>query len=117
MARTLVENLSGHFDPERYKDSFRSALQELIERKATGEARNARRRKPEKKVTDLMEALEASLAAAKAAKTGGAAASKAAGSRSSSARASARTKSSSGARPASRTKPKTVAANGRTRAA
>lgn len=65
MARSLVENLSGRFDPSQYEDRYRIALQELIERKARGEARNARRRKPEPKVTDLMAALEASVRAAR----------------------------------------------------
>jgi DNA end-binding protein Ku len=110
MARALVENLSGRFDPEQYKDKFRSALQELIERKAAGEARNAKRRKPEAKVTDLMEALEASLAAARGSKAGGSAGSKRAGSRSSTTtRASAGAKGSTAARSASRARPKTAA--------
>jgi DNA end-binding protein Ku len=61
MARTLVENLSDQFRPEEYTDKYRVALQELIERKMKGEVRNARRRKPEPKVIDLMAALEASL--------------------------------------------------------
>lgn len=63
MARSLVENLSARFEPEQYQDRYRVALQELIERKMSGEKRAARRRKPEPKVVDLMEALEASLAA------------------------------------------------------
>ena len=63
MARSLVENLSSRFRPERYQDRYRIALQELIERKMAGEARNVKRRKPQAKVIDLMEALEASLRA------------------------------------------------------
>jgi DNA end-binding protein Ku len=66
MARTLVENLSDRFRPEEYKDRYRLALQELIERKMKGETRNARRRKPEPKIIDLMAALEASLRESKA---------------------------------------------------
>ena len=65
MARTLIENLASHFDPEQYKDEFRGRLLELIERKMKGEARSATRRKPTPKVIDLMEALQASLAEAK----------------------------------------------------
>jgi DNA end-binding protein Ku len=61
MARSLVQNLSDRFRPEEYKDRYRIALQELIERKMKGETRNARRRKPEPRVIDLMAALEASL--------------------------------------------------------
>jgi DNA end-binding protein Ku len=66
MARTLIESLASHFDPDQYKDEFRGALLELIERKMKGERRSAKRRKPEPKVVDLMEALQASLATAKA---------------------------------------------------
>jgi DNA end-binding protein Ku len=62
MARTLVENLADRFRPESYTDTYRTALQKLIEQKARGETRNAKRRKPEPKVIDLMEALRASVA-------------------------------------------------------
>ncbi len=61
MARTLIESLASHFDPEQYRDEFRGALLELIERKMKGERRSTKRRKPEAKVVDLMEALQASL--------------------------------------------------------
>lgn len=70
MARALVENLSAKFRPEEYTDRYRIALQELIERKMSGERRNEKRRKPEPKLVDLMEALEASVRASKAAKAG-----------------------------------------------
>jgi DNA end-binding protein Ku len=65
MARSLVDSLSDKFDPDEYSDRYRIALQELIERKMKGEARAAKRRKPEPKVVDLMEALEASLRASR----------------------------------------------------
>jgi DNA end-binding protein Ku len=66
MARTLIESLASHFDPDQYKDEFRGALLSLIEQKMKGEQRSSKRRKPEPKVVDLMEALQASLASAKA---------------------------------------------------
>src|SRR4051794_36982939 len=66
MARTLIESLASHFDPDQYKDEFRGALLNLIEQKMKGEQRSAKRRKPQPKVVDLMEALQASLAGAKA---------------------------------------------------
>lgn len=66
MARTLVESLASHFDPENYKDEFRSTLLELIERKVKNEQRSTKRRKPEGKIVDLMEALQASLEASRA---------------------------------------------------
>jgi DNA end-binding protein Ku len=65
MARTLVQNLADRFRPEAYTDAYRSALEELIDRKMRGETRNAKRRKAEPKVIDLMEALRASVDAAR----------------------------------------------------
>lgn len=65
MARALVENLSDKFKPEEYTDEYRVALEQLIERKVSGEKRSARRRKPEPKVIDLMAALQASVEAAR----------------------------------------------------
>jgi DNA end-binding protein Ku len=69
MARTLIESLASHFDPRQYKDEFRGALLDLIEQKMKGERRSTKRRKPEAKVIDLMDALQASLAASKAGKS------------------------------------------------
>src|SRR3990170_386069 len=65
MARSLVENLADKFRPESYTDAYRTALEELIERKMRGEQRNAKRRRAEPKVIDLMEALKASVDQAK----------------------------------------------------
>jgi DNA end-binding protein Ku len=65
MARSLVENLADKFRPESYTDAYRTALEDLIERKMRGETRSAKRRKPEPKVIDLMEALKASVAESK----------------------------------------------------
>jgi DNA end-binding protein Ku len=65
MARSLVENLSDRFKPEEYRDEYRVALEELIARKLKGEQRSAKRRKPEPKVTDLMEALKRSVEASR----------------------------------------------------
>jgi len=65
MARSLVENLADRFRPEAYTDDYRAALERLIDQKMRGETRNAKRRRPEPKVIDLMEALKASVDAAK----------------------------------------------------
>jgi DNA end-binding protein Ku len=67
MARSLVESLADKFRPESYADAYRTALEELIEQKMRGEVRSAKRRKPEPKVIDLMEALRASVDKAKGA--------------------------------------------------
>jgi DNA end-binding protein Ku len=67
MAKTLVESLSGPFEPDRYQDEYRLRLLELIERKAKGQTVVAAAPVEEQpaEVVDLMAALEASLAAAK----------------------------------------------------
>jgi DNA end-binding protein Ku len=65
MARSLVESLAEKFRPESYTDEYRTALEDLIQRKMRGEKRNAKRRRAEPKVIDLMEALQASVAQAR----------------------------------------------------
>jgi DNA end-binding protein Ku len=65
MARSLVESLADRFKPDEYTDTYRTALERLIQQKMRGETRNAKRRKPEPKVVDLMEALKASVDDAK----------------------------------------------------
>jgi DNA end-binding protein Ku len=64
MARQLIESLSGSFDPGKYKDSYRDALCEIIERKRKGEEIHVDTgAEEEERVPDLMEALRASLRA------------------------------------------------------
>ncbi len=65
MARSLVANLADKFRPDSYTDAYRTALENLIEQKMRGETRTSKRRKPEPKVIDLMDALKASVDAAK----------------------------------------------------
>lgn len=73
MAGSLIDTLSGDFDPSQYKDSYREALQEVIEAKIAGHAV----KQPEQAqptagtVVDLMAALRASVEAAKAGRPGG----------------------------------------------
>lgn len=67
MAEQLVESLAAAFEPERFEDTHRNQVMELIERKASG-ATEVIESSPEPtadKVVDLMAALEASVAAAK----------------------------------------------------
>ena len=70
MASQLVESLAADFEPERFKDTYRQSVLELIEKKAAGEEIVApvSQIQPDK-VVDLMAALEASVAAAKEART------------------------------------------------
>lgn len=68
MAESLIEALSGDFEPEQYTDAYREALQELIEAKITGrEVVEPAETGPADTgtVVDLMAALRASVAAAK----------------------------------------------------
>ncbi|MFN0094152.1 MAG: Ku protein [Dehalococcoidia bacterium] len=69
MAQQLISALSTEFEPEKYKDEYRDALLAMIDEKAQGViVELAPRAAPAAKVTDLMAALEASIAAAKQAK-------------------------------------------------
>lgn len=61
-ARQLVESLRSEWEPERYEDTYRDRVMELIERKAEGES--VVTEEPEEEggeVVDLMAALEASV--------------------------------------------------------
>lgn len=60
MAKSLVENLSAEFDPERYDDTYRSELLELIRAKAEGTPL-PEPREEEPQVVDLMQALRESV--------------------------------------------------------
>lgn len=69
MARQLVASLSESFEPERFEDTYRARVLDLIERKAGGEELvSAPEPASEERVVDLMDALEASVAAAKQAR-------------------------------------------------
>ena len=67
MARSLVESMSGDFDPEEYTDNYREALQAVIEAKVEGrEVVEVEEAQPTAgNVVDLMSALRASVDAAK----------------------------------------------------
>jgi DNA end-binding protein Ku len=65
MAKQLVESLSGPFEPEKYADSYRQAVLDLIEQKAEGKAIAVQPSEEPQPVPDLMTALEASIAEAK----------------------------------------------------
>jgi DNA end-binding protein Ku len=63
MARQLIESLSTAFEPERFHDTYREQVLDLIERKASGatEVVEAAPAASEEQVVDLMAALEASV--------------------------------------------------------
>ncbi|MEM7338576.1 MAG: Ku protein [Actinomycetota bacterium] len=69
MAGQLVDSLTTDFDPERYRDTYRDQVLELLEAKAAGEVATIEAPVLEDEaVVDLMAALEASVQAAKAAR-------------------------------------------------
>lgn len=65
MAERLIESLSVDFDPAKYRDDYRERMMDLIRRKSEGETVTQPAAGEGAKVIDLMEALEASLAAVK----------------------------------------------------
>jgi DNA end-binding protein Ku len=66
MARQLVESLTTEFEPDRFRDEYRAKVLDLIDRKAAGQEIAEQPEEEEAApVTDLMAALEASLADAK----------------------------------------------------
>ena len=61
MAQQLIDSLSGDFEPEKYEDTYRERVLDLIERKAQGEEIAVQPAAEEPaKVPDLMAALEES---------------------------------------------------------
>lgn len=65
MAEALVDLLAGHFDAKEHKDTYREALMQVIEQKLEGKQVVTAPTAEATKVTDLMEALRASVEAAK----------------------------------------------------
>jgi DNA end-binding protein Ku len=65
MAQTLIENLTADWNPVEFKDEYREALLRIVEAKINGEEIEIVEAEPTAKVVDLMDALKASVAAAK----------------------------------------------------
>ena len=65
MAQSLIDNLSEPWAPDRFKDEYREALLEIVDKKAKGETIEAPEEAAPSKVVDLMEALKASVEAVK----------------------------------------------------
>ena len=62
MAKSLVENLSDEFKPEKYDDTYRKELLDLIKAKAKGAKLPEPKEEEEGEVVDLMAALRESVA-------------------------------------------------------
>jgi DNA end-binding protein Ku len=62
VAKTLVESLTVDWQPDRYHNTYRARIEELIESKRQGHAVVTKSERPKTNVVDLMSALEASVA-------------------------------------------------------
>jgi DNA end-binding protein Ku len=65
MATSLIEQFTGKFEPEKYEDTYREALCDVIRAKRKGKTITAPEPEAEEEPTDLMAALRASVEAAK----------------------------------------------------
>src|SRR5919197_1620016 len=61
MAKSLVENLSAEFDPDKYDDTYRKELLDLLRAKAKGAPLPEPEAEEEGEVVDLMAALRESV--------------------------------------------------------
>jgi DNA end-binding protein Ku len=61
LARHIVEQKSGHFEPERFEDHYEAALAELLAKKQKGQPIAAAKKAAPSNVFNLMDALRASL--------------------------------------------------------
>ncbi len=66
LAKNLIEQMSGKFEPEKYKDDYAEKLQKAIKRKIAGnEIVEAKEEKEPVKIINLMDALKQSIATKK----------------------------------------------------
>jgi DNA end-binding protein Ku len=93
MARSLIDSLTDDFEPDEFHDEYRAALEEVIAKKIDGEEITFAEEAEPSKVVDLMEALKASVEAAKSSKPAERRAAAASGSR---ARGSSRRRKAAG---------------------
>ena len=61
LAKHIVEQKSGHFDPSKFEDHYEAALQDLLNKKQKGQAIPKAAPKRDDNVVDLMAALRASI--------------------------------------------------------
>jgi DNA end-binding protein Ku len=69
LAKHIVNQKSGHFEPEKFEDHYEAALIELINQKRAGKQIKPRARPAGSNVVDLMEALRQSVGEAEPAKS------------------------------------------------
>ncbi|MGY4315102.1 non-homologous end joining protein Ku [Bradyrhizobium sp. JR3.5] len=68
LAKHIVNQKSGHFEPDRFEDQYETALIELINKKRAGQPITAKERPRGENVVDLMDALRKSIGGEKAEK-------------------------------------------------
>lgn len=61
MARSLIENMTDHFDPDEFHDTYRERLEEVVQAKIEGKEIAVVEETGTATVVDLMEALKASV--------------------------------------------------------
>lgn len=61
LAIRIIEERSGKFEPEKYKDEYQDNIKQAIEDKLNGKAIKKGKKKQKQQVSDLLEALEKSL--------------------------------------------------------
>lgn len=71
LATTLISQFSGSFEPEKYRDTYREALCEVIKAKRKGKTISSSEPRAGEEPTDLLAALRASVEAAKGSGSGG----------------------------------------------
>ena len=65
LARHIVDQKAGHFEPDKFEDQYETALIDLINQKRAGKPIRAKERPRGENVVDLMDALKRSLASEK----------------------------------------------------
>src|ERR1700744_1455889 len=68
LAKHIVNQKAGHFEPDKFEDQYETALIDLINRKRAGKPITAKERPRGDNVVDLMDALRKSIGGAEAAK-------------------------------------------------
>ena len=61
LAKHIVQQKAGHFDPSKFEDHYEGALQELLEKKRKGLPLGVAQKRTPDNVVNLMDALRASL--------------------------------------------------------
>ncbi len=70
MAQTLIDRFTSDFEHDKYEDKYRKRLLKIVQRKRRGEEVHAPPAEREQAPTDLLEALRASVDAAKSGRNG-----------------------------------------------